>query len=109
MEEISASKVAYFGSTSSIVLVKEDKKAGRDKREHKSFKKLPKYDDYTPLNASREAILQEVCIINLLRLPPRGHTPKDADLTLHCWYHRNQGHYMEECMALKNTIEGLIQ
>lgn len=72
-------KSTSLDSTSSAGPTKDGKKAERDKREYKN-QKVPRYDNYTPLNASRETILREVCNADLLRLPPRGYTPTDADL-----------------------------
>jgi len=42
--------------------------------------------------------------------PPRkARTPDQADHNKHCQYHKNHRHHTEECIALKDRIEELIQ
>jgi len=43
-------------------------------------------------------------------LPPRkARTPDRDDQNKHCQYHKNHSHHTEECVALKDRIEELIQ
>jgi len=36
-------------------------------------------------------------------------TPRNEDMSKHCRYHHNYGHHTEECVALKDKVEELIQ
>lgn len=71
--------------------------------------KQSKYDSYTPLVAWRSDLLNDVCHTDLLELSPSGKTPRWADRSKHCEYHRNYGHNTEECRTLKDDIEKLIR
>ncbi|XP_047172803.1 uncharacterized protein LOC124840735 [Vigna umbellata] len=72
-------------------------------------KKGPRFQQYTPLNTPREKILREALSADLIREPERCPTPKGADGSKHCAYHKNMGHTTEECAALKDKIEELIR
>ncbi|XP_020235170.1 uncharacterized protein LOC109815012 [Cajanus cajan] len=69
----------------------------------------PKYYHYTPLNASRAAVLEKVLASEVLAVPKRASTPPRADTSKSCRYHRNRGHSTEECAALRDKIEDLIK
>nr|KYP56478.1 hypothetical protein KK1_002719 [Cajanus cajan] len=69
----------------------------------------PKYSNYTPLNASRAAILEQALAAEVLAVPKRASTPPRADTSKTCRYHRNRGHSTEECAALKDKIEDLVK
>ncbi|XP_020225492.1 uncharacterized protein LOC109807386 [Cajanus cajan] len=69
----------------------------------------PKYSYYTPLNASRAAVLEQALASEVLAVPKRVSTPPRADTNKSCRYHRNRGHSTEECPALKDRIEDLIK
>ncbi|XP_020236856.1 uncharacterized protein LOC109816286 [Cajanus cajan] len=69
----------------------------------------PRYSQYTPLNTSRSAVLEQALASELLAVLERALTPPRADTTKSCRYHRNQGHSIEECAALKDKIEDLIK
>jgi len=69
----------------------------------------PKYNRYTPLVSNRVRILEEALNADLITIPQRVPTPPNADTTKHCQYHQNYGHTMEDCFALKDKIEELIQ
>ncbi|XP_020218378.1 uncharacterized protein LOC109801659 [Cajanus cajan] len=69
----------------------------------------PRYSQYTPLNTSRAAILEQALASEVLAVPKRASTPPKADTTKSCRYHRNRGHSTEECAALKDKIEDLIK
>jgi len=68
-----------------------------------------RYDRYTPLNATRETILQEACSLELIRLPRLGRPQPEADPTLRCNYHQSIRHNTEECTKVRDLIEELIQ
>ncbi|XP_020225378.1 uncharacterized protein LOC109807268 [Cajanus cajan] len=69
----------------------------------------PRYSHYTPLNASRSAVLDQALASEVLAVPKRASTPPRADTTKSCKYHRNRGHSTEDCAALKDKIEDLIK
>ncbi|XP_020235218.1 uncharacterized protein LOC109815046 [Cajanus cajan] len=69
----------------------------------------PRYSQYTPLNTSRSAVLEQALASEVLAVPKRASTPPRADTTKSCRYHRNRGHSIEECAALKDKIEDLIK
>ncbi|XP_020201857.1 uncharacterized protein LOC109787716 [Cajanus cajan] len=69
----------------------------------------PKYSHYTPLNASRAAVLEQALAAEVLAIPKRASTPPRADTSKTCRYHRNRGHSTEECAALRDKIEDLIK
>ncbi|XP_017437959.1 uncharacterized protein LOC108344008 [Vigna angularis] len=69
----------------------------------------PRFQQYTPLNASRAKILQEALSTELIQAPKSRPTPPDADGNKHCLWHQNLGHTIEECVTLKDGIEELIQ
>ncbi|XP_020229310.1 uncharacterized protein LOC109810299 [Cajanus cajan] len=69
----------------------------------------PRYSQYTPLNTSRSAVLEQALASEVLAVPKRASTPPRADTTKSCRYHRNRGYSTEECAALKDKIEDLIK
>ncbi|XP_019450633.1 PREDICTED: uncharacterized protein LOC109352885 [Lupinus angustifolius] len=79
-------------------------------RDLPSLTKKAKYSTYTPLNASRSRILQEVLSIHLVQLPrPRPTKPGPQDRSKYCDYHSMFGHLTNDCTQLRDTIEDLIQ
>jgi len=75
----------------------------------RDFPKGPRFTRYTSLTAERSRVLEEALNADLLKAPSRTPTPQSADQTKHCRYHRNFGHTTEDCWALKDKIEELIQ
>jgi len=71
--------------------------------------RLPKFASYTPLNANRGQILEEALSADFLAIPRKATTLRNANTTKHCRFHQNYGHTTEECVALKDKIEELIQ
>ncbi|XP_019427165.1 PREDICTED: uncharacterized protein LOC109335486 [Lupinus angustifolius] len=79
-------------------------------RDLPSLTKKAKYSTYTPLNASRSRILQEVLFTHLVQLPrPRPTKPGPQDRSKYCDYHSMFGHLTNDCTQLRDTIEDLIQ
>ncbi|XP_017420406.2 uncharacterized protein LOC108330432 [Vigna angularis] len=72
-------------------------------------KKGPRFQQYTPLNASREKILREALSAELITEHEGLPTSKNADRSKHCSYHKNMGHSTEDCWTLKDKIEELIR
>ncbi|XP_020231601.1 uncharacterized protein LOC109812127 [Cajanus cajan] len=68
-----------------------------------------KYTHYTPLNASRSAVLEQALATEILAVPKRASTPPRADTSKSCRYHRNRGHSTEECATLRDKIEELVK
>ncbi|XP_019442262.1 PREDICTED: uncharacterized protein LOC109346978 [Lupinus angustifolius] len=72
--------------------------------------KKAKYSTYTPMNASRSRILQEVLSTHLVQLPrPRPTKLGPQDRSKYCDYHSMFGHLTNDCSQLRDTIEDLIQ
>ncbi|XP_020237882.1 uncharacterized protein LOC109817098 [Cajanus cajan] len=69
----------------------------------------PRYSQYTLLNTSRLAVLEQALASDVLSIPKRASTPPRANTTKSCRYHRNRGHSTGECAALKDKIEDLIK
>nr|XP_010313566.1 uncharacterized protein LOC104644792 [Solanum lycopersicum] len=68
---------------------------------------------FTPLRETLTDIFQRLCAKGLLR-PINGWIPKHStsnfDLSKNCAYHSNiQGHDTEECAALRNKIQNMIE
>ncbi|XP_021742868.1 uncharacterized protein LOC110708948 [Chenopodium quinoa] len=69
---------------------------------------LWRYSNYTQLNTPRAAIYS----INQHKEDWNQPTPmikKGRDVKKYCMFHRDVGHYTEECVQLKENIEDLIQ
>jgi len=81
-------------------------RTGRDQRRDNWG---PRFSRYTPLNTDRSKILQEALSTELIPPPQRALSPENADRNKRCRYHKNTGHSTEECQALKDKIEELIQ
>jgi len=62
-----------------------------------------------PLNTGRDHILEEALSEELIPASCKFPFLPNANQTKHCRYHRNYGRNTEECMALKEKIEELIQ
>jgi len=90
-----------------------EKGKGKEKNNAHQFKqrehKPPKFAYYTPLNANRGRILEEALSADLIPSLQRLPTPPNANTNKHCRYHQNYGHNTDECWALKDKIEELIQ
>ncbi|XP_020238947.1 uncharacterized protein LOC109817993 [Cajanus cajan] len=52
----------------------------------------PRYSHYTPLNASRSAVLDQALASEVLAVPKRASTLPRADTSKSCKYHHNRGH-----------------
>nr|KYP39958.1 hypothetical protein KK1_038696 [Cajanus cajan] len=81
----------------------------RDMPDRDRTNRGPRYAQYTPLNASRTKVLEQALATEILAVPRRTMTPPHADKTKTCQFHRNRGHTMEECTALRDRIEDLIK
>jgi len=75
----------------------------------REFAKPARFTCYTPLTTDRSRILKEAISVDLLTTLKRTNTPHNAYQTKHCRYYRNFGHTTEDCWALKDKIEELVQ
>ncbi|MCI30990.1 hypothetical protein A2U01_0052201, partial [Trifolium medium] len=102
-----------------MLVERADKNKNPSKREEKNkedrgWKTLRgNYIGYTPLNTSRETILQECANAEFAEAgirPPREiwENPR-MDTTKFCRFHRSAGHDTEDCIQLKDAIEDLIK
>ncbi|XP_058782841.1 uncharacterized protein LOC131657461 [Vicia villosa] len=88
---------------------KEDK--GRDPKDYKAS--VGKFREYTPLNASRERILNERANAEFqmgkVRFPKSMPTRPNMDNSKFFRFHKGHGHNTEDCIHLKDAIEILIR
>ncbi|XP_058759628.1 uncharacterized protein LOC131632930 [Vicia villosa] len=88
---------------------KDDK--GRDPKDYKA--PAGKFREYTPLNASRERILNECANAEFqtgkVRFPKTMPARPNVDKSKHCRFHKGHGHNTEDCIHLKDAIEILIR
>ncbi|XP_058733604.1 uncharacterized protein LOC131605242 [Vicia villosa] len=72
-----------------------------------------RFNDYTPLNASREKILAECKSTefkNSSIWPPKSNpTRPGTDKSKYCKFHKSYGHLTDECIHLKDAIKTLIK
>ncbi|XP_068479118.1 uncharacterized protein [Phaseolus vulgaris] len=80
-----------------------EREAGYQSRRFREEPRGRKFQQYTPLSTTRTRILQ------VIPPPRKARTPDRADHSKRCQYHKNHGHHTEECIALKDRIEELIQ
>ncbi|XP_068466727.1 uncharacterized protein [Phaseolus vulgaris] len=86
-----------------------EREAGYQSRRFREEPRGRKFQQYTPLSTTRTRILQEAMATEVIPPPMKARTPDRADHNKHCQYHKNHGHHTEECIALKDRIEELIQ
>ncbi|MCH81550.1 hypothetical protein A2U01_0002340 [Trifolium medium] len=71
------------------------------------------YTEYTPLNTSREKILQDCLNTEYadagIRPPRETRENSRTDTSKFCRYHKSAGHDTEDCIQLKDAIEDLIK
>ena len=82
----------------------KDRQARRENRDRPIW-----FSRYTPLTTERGRILDEALRAELILPPRKVANPNNADWRKQCRYHQNAGHSTEECQALKDKIEELIQ
>lgn len=75
----------------------------------RDFPKSPRFTRYTPLIADRSRILEKAFNANPMTTPKRTTMLPNADQMQHCCYHHNFSHTTEDCWALKDKIEELVQ
>jgi len=68
-----------------------------------------RFDRYTSLNTTREAVLQEACALDLIRLSRPEWSQSETDPVLRCSYHQKIGHNTEKCTKARDLIKELIQ
>ncbi|MCH88341.1 hypothetical protein A2U01_0009225, partial [Trifolium medium] len=72
-----------------------------------------RYHEYTPLNTSREKILQECLNTEFvdaeIRPPKELRENSRTEKGKFCKYHKSAGHETEDCIQLKEAIEDLIK
>ncbi|KAJ0974878.1 hypothetical protein J5N97_016843 [Dioscorea zingiberensis] len=69
-----------------------------------------RYDNYTPLNTSRENIMLQIQDKKILKQPePIRETSSAKKSGKFCIYHKVQGHTTENCIHLRDAIEDLVR
>ncbi|XP_058761739.1 uncharacterized protein LOC131635149 [Vicia villosa] len=88
---------------------KDDK--GQDPMDYKAL--AGKFREYTPLNTSREHILNECANAEFqtgkVRFPKTMPARPNMDKSKFCRFHKGHGHNTEDCIHLKDAIEILIR
>ncbi|KAJ0962462.1 hypothetical protein J5N97_030290 [Dioscorea zingiberensis] len=70
----------------------------------------PRYDNYTPLNTSREHIMMQIQDKKILKpAEPVKETSSAKKSGKFCIYHKVRGHTTENCIHLKDAIEDLVR
>ena len=68
-----------------------------------------KFSSFTPLNTPIDQLLMQIQDDPSLRWPRKIRSnPNSRAKNLYCWFHRDHGHLIENCMALKEQVETLI-
>ena len=98
---------------------KEDDRRGqkRDKADHRNDEgnrrgedKNPRPVKFTPLVVLVDQILTEIRDEPSLKWPrPLHSSPSLCDKRKYCCFHKDHGHYIEDCRDLKEQIEELIR
>ncbi|XP_021716778.1 uncharacterized protein LOC110684647 [Chenopodium quinoa] len=81
---------------------------GGNRQETRAARPPMRYSSYTPLNTLRASIYS----VNQNRegwVRPIPMKAKPRDSKKYCMFHRDMGHYTEECTQLKDNIEELIR
>ncbi|MCH81634.1 hypothetical protein A2U01_0002425, partial [Trifolium medium] len=89
------------------------KKEEKSKEDKKQRAQKGNYIGYSPLNTSRGQILQE-CINTVfadagIRSPKAIKENSRKDKKRYCEFHKSSGHDTEDCIQLKDAIEGPIR
>ena len=72
--------------------------------------KNPRPGRFTPLVMLVDQILTEIRDEPSLKWPRPLHSPPSVrDKRKYCHFHKDHGHYTEDCRDLKEQIEGLIR
>ena len=72
--------------------------------------KTPKTVKFTPLVMPIDKILAQIKDKHYLKWLRLLHSsPNVSDKNKYCWFHKDRGHYIEDCRDLKEQIEELIQ
>jgi len=67
-----------------------------------------RFENYTPLNTSREVVLQEVCNPEHVQLPSPKQSHLGVDPMLQHSYHHNIKHNTEDCSKVHDILEELV-
>jgi len=71
---------------------------------------MSRYKPYTPLTTNPTTILEKAINLEVpIKLPPLRPPKLGLDTTKYHRYHRGISHNIEDCWALKDKIEELIQ
>ena len=72
--------------------------------------KTPRMVKFTPLVMPVDKILAQIKDEHYLKWPrPLHSSPNVRDKKKYCWFHKDHGHYPEDCQDLKEQIEKLIR
>ncbi|XP_021721908.1 uncharacterized protein LOC110689422 [Chenopodium quinoa] len=84
-------------------------RGGGSRQEVRAAKPPMRYNSYTPLNSPRAAAIFSVNHNREEWTRPIPMKARLRDAKKYCMFHRDVGHYTEECTQLKDNIEELIR
>ncbi|CAJ2674684.1 unnamed protein product [Trifolium pratense] len=86
---------------------------GRGERPRETRGPPSTFNNYTPLNRTRDEIWKEVNSAEFskagIKFPRQQPAKPGQDKTRFCKYHKGYGHYTDDCVQLKDAIEILIR
>ena len=88
---------------------RQGRSSQRNDRRRENRDRPIRFSRYTHLTTERGRILDEALNAELIPPPRKVASSNNADRRKQCRYHQNTGHSTEECQALKDKIEELIQ
>ncbi|XP_016164959.1 uncharacterized protein LOC107607525 [Arachis ipaensis] len=78
--------------------------------DQRSFRLIPKFDSYTPVNIKREDMIKDILHSKLIKPLNRAGTYLDqryVDKSKYCAFHQKYGHTIDDCVIAKDVLEKL--
>ena len=110
--EVGGPRTSKAGSQDDLKGQKRERKdqSSSNDRGKRRDNKVRKMVNFTPLVMPIDQILMQIKDDHHLRwLEPLNGSPHARNKKKYCRFHRNHGHYIDECRDLKEQIEELIQ
>ncbi|XP_020963981.1 uncharacterized protein LOC110265359 [Arachis ipaensis] len=88
---------------------KEHARDGGPGKTSRSFSRVGKFTNYTPLSASIIEVYQQIAEKGILSKPRPLKDRTGGNKSLYCDYHKGYGHKTQDCFDLKDALEQAIQ
>ncbi|XP_016165140.1 uncharacterized protein LOC107607745 [Arachis ipaensis] len=88
--------------------LKEHAKDGVPAKTFKSFPRVGKFTNYTPLTVPIVEVYQKIAEKGILSKPRPLKDRTGGNKNLYCGYHKGYGHKIQDCFDLKNALEQAI-